>query len=250
MNRVTAARRAGLPALILIPIVAFFAFTSFLQPAPEKHERAALQAALAYLDSLPADASSFLFPNNQPDVQAVALDDAGREALETLQSLRPARYRPARFKRADLTLLVLPGFLGMTDAQRKALLTDQGVPADLAETLSPLPASHPPCSAFLGENEGWAWGGFVLVDPQAGAMSRDALRSCLVAGFDYLLGVPTGGVFNAETFPDAAASLVLLDYLRQCSHAGQTDRRPPRRNNRGVTTLPRFPASARGSPAL
>ncbi|OJU67082.1 MAG: hypothetical protein BGO05_11280 [Rhizobiales bacterium 63-7] len=70
--------------------------------------------------------------------------------------MRPDRYRPARFGRGGLQIVVLPGFLGKDTAERKELLTKNGVSADFAAMLRPLPVSHPPCSAFLGEANGWA----------------------------------------------------------------------------------------------
>lgn len=229
----------GIAIVFALPFLALLMFTSFLQPAPQKHDRTALEAALRYLDTLPADARSVLFPDNQPQVQAITEGEAGRDALDTLRALRPDRYRPARFGRGGLQIVVLPGFLGKDTAERKELLTKHAISPDFAAMLSPLPASHPPCSAFLGEANGWAWGGFVFVDPQAGAMSLEEARACVIAGFDYLLGVPVaGGRFDWKLFPDPAASLVLLDHVRQCAHAGKTDHVPPLRNNRGITSLP------------
>ncbi|MBN9029563.1 hypothetical protein P7F60_09540 [Rhizobium sp. YJ-22] len=55
-----------------------------------------------------------------------------------------------------MQIVVLPGFLGKDTAERKELLTKNGVSADFAAMLRPLPVSHPPCSAFLGEANGWA----------------------------------------------------------------------------------------------
>lgn len=229
----------GIAIVFALPFLALLMFTSFLQPAPQRHERAAMETALRYLDTLPADARGVLFPDNQPQVQAITKGEAGRDALDSLRALRPDRYRPARFGPGALQIVVLPSFLGTDAAERKELLTKYGVSADFAAMLSPLPATHPPCSAFLGEADGWAWGGFVFVDPQAGLASQEAVRTCVIAGFDYLLGVPVaGGEFDWKRFPDPAASLVLLDHVRQCAHSGETDRVPPLRNNRGITSLP------------
>lgn len=229
----------GIAIVFALPFLALLMFTSFLQPAPQRHERAAMETALRYLDTLPADARSVLFPDNQPQMQVITKGEAGRDALDRLQALRPDRYRPAHFGPGALQIVVLPGFLGKGAADRKAMLTEHGVRPDFAAMLTPLPASHPPCSAFLGAADGWAWGGFVFVDPQAGLTSQEAVRACVIAGFDYLLGVPVaGGGFDVRTFPDPAASLVLLDHVRQCAHSGETDRVPPLRNNRGITSLP------------
>jgi hypothetical protein len=223
--------------IILGGICAALMFTSVFRPTPPAFSQTELREASDYLAKVPNQTRIPLTPDNQPVTRFVTSENLGVLALEKLKLTRPGRYRRA-WQVGDIEIIVASNILALSPSARQAWLAGKNLRSRTVAALMAAPLKSDGCIVQPYQANGWSQGGFVLADPAAGSLSRDAVTACVISGFDYLMGVPVAGVFDFRQFPSPAVSAILLDYLRQCSYAGKTDVTPRRTSNHGVTSFP------------
>lgn len=224
--------------LVIIAAGAVFVFVPILHDKPAQYPIANLLDAKGYLDTIPDNALIELTPNNQPVSRVVTTDKFGEEVLNELRRERQVQYRPA-WGLADIEIVAVSNFLQMTPPNRSALLENFSLRKETIASLLAVKSSGNGCLAYRYQNNGWSSGGFVLIDPSVHSMTVNDASRCAVAGFDYLLGVPTSGEFFAfGSFPSPETSMVVLDYVKLCAYNGETNVSPKIRSRYGVTNFP------------
>lgn len=232
--------------LLAIALMALLAFGPWFRVQPRDYPRADLMAAKQYVDGLNPNTLIPLFPDNQPVSRLATGEPLGDQAINDLKLARPSLFRRA-WGRADIEIVVISNFLHMTAAERQKALAGYSLRSNTSAMLLDAHPIDNGCIVYRYTENGWSEGGFLLVDPAAGSMTAADVSSCVIAGFDHLLGVPTeDGRFDFRRYPRPGVSMVVLDYLRHCAEIGETDVSPRQSSNYGVTNFPSIQCISRG----
>jgi hypothetical protein len=232
--------------MLAIALMALLAFGPWFRVQPRDYSRADLMAAKQYLDGLNPDRLVPLFPDNQPVSRLATGEPLGDQAINDLKLARPSLFRRA-WGLADIEIVVISNFLHMTAAERQEALAGYSLRNNTRAMLLNAQPKDNGCIVYRYILDGWSEGGFLLVDPAAASMTAADVSSCVIAGFDHLLGVPTEDArFDFRTFPKPNVSMVLFDYLRHCSEIGETNVSPKQTSRSGVTNFPSIQCISRG----
>lgn len=224
--------------LIFIAILVVVASMPIFREGPDDYPLPNLIEAKNYVDVVPADIRIPLTPDNQPVSKSVVTDAFGAQVIDGLRLKRRVQYRPA-WVFAEVEIVVIPNFLRMSIQNREQMLADKGLRRQTMFDLVRQEPSTDGCVAHRYQEVGWSAGGFVLVDPAVRSMKIEEAERCAIAGFDYILGVPAiGQSFVFQEFPPPDTSIVVLDYLKQCSYSGESDVTPRSASRSGITNFP------------
>jgi hypothetical protein len=229
--------RVGISVLVFL-FVAAIMFTPWFRAQPRDYPLNDLQSAKQYIDGLAADTRIPLTPDDQPVSRVMTAEPVGEQAVKVLKAARPGLFRAA-WTSADIEILIIPNFLHMTAPEREKALAAYKLRGWTRQILMDAKPVDNGCAIFRYEDFGWSQGGFLLVDAGAGSMAGKDVTPCVMAGFDYLMGVPAKSAdFDFRTFPKPEVSIILLAYLRHCSDLGETEVSPKQTANTQVTNFP------------
>jgi hypothetical protein len=232
--------------VLAIALMALLAFGPWFRVQPRDYPRDDLTAAKQYVDRLQADTLIPLSPDNQPASRLMTSEPLGDQAAKDLKMARPTLFRNA-WGLADIEIVVMSNFLRMTATERQNALASYSLRNATKKMLLDAQPVANGCAIYRYTLNGWSDGGFVLVDPAASSMTTADVTSCVIAGFDNLLGVPAqDGRFDLGTFPKSNVSMVVLDNLRHCAGIGETNVSPKQSSRSGVTNFPSIQCISRG----
>lgn len=232
--------------LLAFGLMALVLSAPWFRVQPRDYPRDDLTAAKQYVDRLDPDTLIPLTADNQPVSRLMTSEPSGDQAAKDLKMARPSLFRRA-WVLADIEIVVVSNFLRMTATERQGVLASYNLRNATRKMLLDAQPVDNGCAVYRYTQNDWSDGGFVLVDPAAPSMTRADVTSCVIAGFDHLLGVPAqGGRFDLRTFPKPNVSMVVLDYLRHCAHIGETNVSPKQSSKSGMTNFPSIQCISRG----
>lgn len=236
-NRYELARQGYVLLIFIVFLLVVFLTSSPYKPSDD-YAAAQLQQALDFVQAIGPDTQIFLYPDGQPTTKIYASTTFKREIADSLVHERPGRYRQA-WGREDIAIVAVDNFFTADQEAREAQLRDLPLPQFIKEDMLALPQSDLGCHAANFQNFGWAGGGYVLVDLGYHREHSRSAIDCVLAGFDAVDGLPLkSNSFDQTLLPDHGVRLVLVDYVRLCSHNGLSDAEEKRRSRSGITTLP------------
>jgi hypothetical protein len=198
----------------------------------DKYSTSDLEAAGAYIASLPASAAPYRFSGNGRVVRLIG-DAAGIQSIgNALWDDRAGYYYNSLNKSADIELVAAPGILSPSPDRRTDALHGLSVTKGAGASIMAYSGKDSGCAIVKRIEYGWLQQGYVLVDPTR-ALDPAA---CTVVGFDVLAGFPTvDASFNYLEVPAKSVRRLILDFVEDCSNRGRSDIKPIQRNGWGVS---------------
>jgi hypothetical protein len=227
----------GLMLLLAIAIFVYGKWSRFTLDH-RVYPKSDLAAALAYLDSLPRTSAPTLFATSSRDFRLHGNRELAWRALGEFRSTQAVDYLSPPGFGWKIHIMVLPGFLKESTVRQRQLAAEMAGNG-LADSIVRLAGNSNGCIAGKDANFGWTDRGFVLVDPNSGQMADTQVVACIVAGLDFVNGLPVrADTFSIKEIPPAAVSAAILDYVMRCAYDGETESEPPNRSRGGITTQP------------
>lgn len=191
-----------------------------------------LEAAKAYIDTLPSAAAPYRFPGNGLILRLVGDAAAIQSVGSAIEDNRAGYYYRSLNKNSDIEVVISAGLLSALPERRAdALRRIDGSEGLGASVIGPRTESSG-CATLGRVQSGWLEKGYVLVDTEIAADPR----ACAVAGFDVLAGFPVKDAsFNYLELPAPDVRRLILDFIDDCARHRKSDVDQVNRNSWGVS---------------